>query len=52
MKVGEKIGKPVKIDEARFLVSRGHFAHVCMEIDLEKPLIFKFQLKRKVKKIE
>ena len=25
---------------------------ICMEIDLEKPLISKFQLKRKVRKIE
>ena len=51
MKVEEKMSKLVKIDEARFLVSKGHFAHMCMEINLEKPLIFKFQLKRKVKKI-
>ena len=51
MKVGEKIGKAIKIDEARSLVSRGHFAHMCVEIDLEKPLISKFQLRHKVTKI-
>ena len=47
MKVGEKIGKSVKIDEATSLVSRGHFARMFMEIDLEKALISKFQLMRK-----
>ena len=52
MKVGKKIGKLVKIDEPTSLVSRGHFAHICMEIDLVKPLISEFQLKRKVRKIE
>ena len=52
MKVGEKIGKHVKIDESTSLVSRGHFAYMCMEIDLEKPLISKFQLMRKTRKIE
>ena len=43
---------PVKIDEAISLVSRDHFLCICMEIDLEKPLISKFQLRRKVRKIE
>ena len=52
MKVEEKIGKPVKINEATSLVSRGHFARMCMEIDLEKLLISKFQLMHKVRKIE
>ena len=36
MKVGEKIGKPVKIDEATSLVLRGYFSLMCVEIDLEK----------------
>ena len=35
MKIGEKIGKPVKFDEATSLVSKGHFASMCVEIDLE-----------------
>ena len=52
MKVGEKIGKRVKIDEATSLVSRGYFARMCLEIDLEIPMISKFQLKCKVRKIE
>ena len=52
MKVGEKIGKPIKIDEATSLVLRDHFARMWVEIDLEKSLISKFQLMCKVKKIE
>ena len=52
MKIGEKIVKLVKFDEATSLVSRGHFAHMCMEINLEKPLISKFQLRHKIRKIE
>ena len=52
MKFGEKIGKLVKIDEVTSLVSRDHFARMCMEIDLEKPLISKSQLRHKERKIE
>ena len=52
MKVGETIGKPVKIDEGTSLLKRpGHFAYMCVEIDLEKSLISMFQLRRKVRKI-
>ena len=52
MKVGEKIGNPIKFDEATSLALRGHFARMCMEIDLEKLSISKFQLKCKVRKIK
>ena len=52
MKVREKIGKPVKFDEATSLVSRDHFVHLCVEINLEKPMISKFQLRRKIREIE
>ena len=51
-KVGEKIGKPIKIDEATSLVSRDHFGRMCVEVDLEKPLIFKFEHRRKVRRFE
>ena len=40
------------MDEATSMVSKGHFACMCVEIDLEKPLISKFQLRLKVTKIE
>ena len=52
MKVGEMISKPVKIDEAISLLKRpGHFAYMCVEIDLEKSLISMFRLRSNVRKI-
>ena len=50
MTVGSKIGKPVRIDDAASTVSRGYYAGICMEIDLLKPLVTKFKLRRKVRK--
>ena len=44
MKAGEKIGTPVQIDEATSLVSQGLFARMCVMVDLDKPLISKFEL--------
>ena len=35
MKVREKIGKVVKIDEATSLASRDRFSCMCVKIDLE-----------------
>ena len=52
MTIGSKIGKPVHIDDATSTVSRGHYARICMEIDLLKPMVTKFKLRRKVKKLE
>ncbi|XP_038687586.1 uncharacterized protein LOC119986972 [Tripterygium wilfordii] len=52
MRVGEKIGKPVKIDDATDSVSRGKFARLCVEVDLTKPLLAKFKLRRRVRRIE
>ena len=52
MRVGAKIGRLIKIDEATSLVSRGHFARLCVEVDLDKPLISKFGLRRRVRRLE
>ena len=43
MQLGAKFGKPIKIDTAISLVSRGHFARLCVEVDLSKPLISNFK---------
>lgn len=51
-KVGEKIGKPIKIDEATSLVSRGRFARMCIEVDITKPLLAYYKLRGKVRAIE
>ncbi|XP_073046080.1 uncharacterized protein [Primulina eburnea] len=52
MKIGSKIGRPIRVDQATSLVSRGKFARICVEVDINKPLLAKFMLRRKVRKIE
>ena len=52
MKVGERIGKPVIIDDATSLGFRGNFARLFIEVDLQKPLVSKFKLHRKVRRLE
>lgn len=39
MRVGDKLGKAVKVDGNTIMVSRGKYARVCVEIDLHQPLI-------------
>lgn len=36
---GNHIGRTVKVDFATLLASRGQFARVCVEVDLDKPLM-------------
>ena len=50
--VGSKIGKPVKIDDATNAVSREHYARICVEVDLSKPLVAKFRLRRRIRRLE
>lgn len=52
MKVGEKIGKPIRVDHATGEVARGKFARMCVEVDIKKPLLSKFKLRRTARKIE
>ena len=49
MRLGSKIGKPIKIDDDATDVSRGHFSSICVELDLSKPLVSRF---RKVGRFE
>ena len=42
----------MKMDETTSLVTRSHFAHICVEIDISKSLISKFRLKLRVRKVE
>ena len=44
MKLGSKIGNSVQIDSTTSMASRGHFARLCVEVDLTKPLVSKFTL--------
>ncbi|XP_019189720.1 PREDICTED: uncharacterized protein LOC109184127 [Ipomoea nil] len=50
-KIRRKIGRPIRVDQATSQVSRGRFAHMCVEIDLSKPLISKFRLRRRTRYI-
>lgn len=51
MRVRGKIGKAINIDMATSLVSRAMFARICVEVDITKPLLSKFTLRRRVRGI-
>lgn len=50
-KIGNKIGKTLKIDRTTSVGMRGNFARLCVEVDLTKPLLAKFKLRRRVRRI-
>ncbi|CAL1356336.1 unnamed protein product [Linum trigynum] len=50
--VGNSVGRFVKIDEATRQATRGHFARMCVEVDLSRPLICKYKLERRTRRIE
>lgn len=52
MKLGKKISRPIKVDYATSVTSRGKFARLCVEVDLYKTLLSKFCLRKNVRKIE
>lgn len=52
LKIGEKIGKPIRIDEATSLVSRGKFASMCIEVDITKPLLAHYKLRWSIRRVE
>lgn len=51
-KLGEKIGRPIRIDQATSQVFRGRFARLCVEIDITKPLVSKFKLRKRIRHVE
>ncbi|MDV3166617.1 MAG: DUF4283 domain-containing protein ['Waltheria sp.' little leaf phytoplasma] len=44
MAAGELLGKPLKVDDVTLSRKRGSFAKVCVEVDLDKPLIPKIEI--------
>ncbi|CAI0400769.1 unnamed protein product [Linum tenue] len=50
--IGNSIARYVKMDAATRDASRGHFARICVEVDLTKPLIIKYKLERRVRRLE
>lgn len=52
MKIGEKVGMPIKVDYATSLITRRMFARMYVEINLTKPLLAKYNMHCKIYKIE
>ncbi|CAN1171382.1 hypothetical protein LINPERHAP2_LOCUS29527 [Linum perenne] len=50
--VGNSIGKTVRVDNTTLFGNRGNYARLCVEIDLNKPLISKYRLRRRVRRVE
>lgn len=49
---GDHIGRTVKVDFATLLASRGKFARVCIEIDLDKPLMAGYKMSGEYYKLQ
>ena len=47
-KIGQKIGRVLKIDSTTESVARGQYTRMCIEVDLTKPLLSKFRLNGRV----
>lgn len=51
-RVGNRLRKILRIDETTLLASRGRFARVSIEVDLDQPLISKFMFRRRLRRME
>ncbi|CAI0403133.1 unnamed protein product [Linum tenue] len=40
MKIGRRIGKPLRVDKAMEEPARGEYARVCVQVDLTRLLLF------------
>lgn len=47
-----RIGKIVKVDKSMFRFERGKYDRICVEVNLEKPLLAMFSIKGRMYKIE
>ncbi|KAK2442272.1 zinc ion binding / nucleic acid binding protein [Trifolium repens] len=50
--IGDRISETVKVDRNTLFQERGKYARVCVEVDLNKPLLAMFELKGKIYKVE
>ncbi|CAL1390162.1 unnamed protein product [Linum trigynum] len=50
--IGNSLGRYIKMDEATRQASRGHFARICVEVNLAKPLVCKYRLERRTRRVE
>lgn len=37
--IAKEIGKPIRLDEMTVFASRGRYARVCVQVDIETPLL-------------
>ncbi|CAN1121473.1 hypothetical protein LINPERHAP2_LOCUS809, partial [Linum perenne] len=51
-RIGDRIVKTVRVDHTTLESSRGNFARLYVEVDLSKPLLLKYRLRRRVRRIE
>ncbi|CAN1148712.1 hypothetical protein LINPERHAP2_LOCUS16637 [Linum perenne] len=51
-RIGDRIGTTVRMDQTTLEGARGNFARICVEVDLSKPLLSKYRLRRRVRRIE
>ena len=47
-KIGQKIGRVLKLDSTTANMERGQFTRLCVEVDLTKPLLSKFRLNGRI----
>jgi len=47
-KIGQKIGRVIKIDSTTENMERGQYTRLCVEVDLTKPLLSKFRLNGRI----
>ncbi|CAI0411260.1 unnamed protein product [Linum tenue] len=47
MKIGSRIGKPIRVDQATSTGSRSDYARVCVQVDITRPLLSQFTIKGK-----
>ncbi|CAL1410028.1 unnamed protein product [Linum trigynum] len=47
MKIGNRIGKPIRVDQATSTGARSDYARVCVQVDLTKPLLSQFNINGK-----
>lgn len=52
LSMGNTIGKVVKVDMTTTDVARGRFARVCVEIDLDRPLLPSLMIMGRVVQVE
>ncbi|CAI0443493.1 unnamed protein product [Linum tenue] len=44
MKIGKRIGKPIRVDHATSTGARLDYARICVQVDLTKPLLSQFRI--------